>query len=81
MLIASALAGTGVVYGPTFILGDYLRRKELVALLPAYSATELVIQAVYPSALHIPMKVRRFVDYLVQAFGETPPWDQGGELG
>lgn len=67
------------MYGPTFALGDYLRRKALVALLPEYSANELVIQAVYPSALHIPMKVRRFVDYLAQAFGETPPWDQPGE--
>jgi DNA-binding transcriptional LysR family regulator len=76
MLLASALAGAGIVYGPTFVFGEHLRRGELVALLPAYRATELVVQAVYPSARRIPLKVRRFVDYLSEAFGDQPPWDR-----
>jgi DNA-binding transcriptional LysR family regulator len=76
MLLAAALAGAGIAYGPTFVFGEHLRRGELVALLPAYRATELVIQAVYPSARRIPLKVRRFVDYLVEAFADEPPWDR-----
>ncbi|WP_028222272.1 LysR family transcriptional regulator [Paraburkholderia oxyphila] len=76
MLLASALAGAGIAYGPTFVFGEHLRRGALVALLPGYSATELVIQAVYPSARRIPLKVRRFVDYLTEAFGDDPPWDR-----
>lgn len=77
-LLASALAGTGIVYGPTFVFGEYIRRHDLVALLPDYTANELVIQAVYPSALRIPVKVRQFVDYLARAFGDNPPWDRTG---
>jgi DNA-binding transcriptional LysR family regulator len=77
MLLSAALAGAGIAYGPTFVFGDHLRSGELVALLPAYRSTELVVQAVYPSVRRIPLKVRRFVDYLADAFGDEPPWDAG----
>lgn len=76
MLLAAAVAGAGIVYGPTFVFGAQIRRGELVVLLPAYRATELTIQAVYPSARRIPLKVRRFVDYLAETFGDEPPWDR-----
>jgi DNA-binding transcriptional LysR family regulator len=76
MLLAAALAGAGIAYGPTFVFGEHLRRGELVALLPAYHAADLTIQAVYPGAQRIPLKVRRFVDYLAQTFGDEPPWDR-----
>lgn len=75
MLLSAALAGAGIAYGPTFVFGEHLRRGELVALLPHHRTTELSVQAVYPSARRIPLKVRRFVDYLVDAFGDEPPWD------
>ncbi|HXZ08633.1 MAG TPA: substrate binding domain-containing protein, partial [Paraburkholderia sp.] len=76
MLLAAALAGAGIAYGPSFVFGEHLARGELVALLPAYRASELAIQAVYPSARRIPLKVRRFVDYLAETFGDEPPWDR-----
>lgn len=76
MLLAAALAGAGIAYGPTFVFGEHLRRGELVALLTAYRAAELTIQAIYPSARRIPLKVRRFVDYLAETFGDEPPWDR-----
>ncbi|WP_250480963.1 LysR family transcriptional regulator [Caballeronia sp. GAOx1] len=75
LLLSAALAGAGIAYGPTFVFGKHLRNGELVALLPAYRATELVVQAVYPSARRIPFKVHRFVDYLAEAFSNDPPWD------
>jgi DNA-binding transcriptional LysR family regulator len=75
MLLAAALAGAGVAYGPTFVFGEYIARGELVALLPSYRASELTIQAVYPSARHVPFKVRLFIDRLLEAFGDQPPWD------
>jgi len=75
MLLAAALAGAGIVYGPTFVFGEPIARGHLVALLPEYHASELTIQAVYPSARHMPLKVRHFLDYLAAAFGDEPPWD------
>ncbi|MGH8779375.1 LysR substrate-binding domain-containing protein [Paraburkholderia sp.] len=76
MLLAAALAGTGIVYGPTFVFGEQIARGTLVELLPEYHASELTIQAVYPSARHVPLKVRHFLDYLAAAFGDEPPWDR-----
>lgn len=75
MLLAAALAGAGIAYGPTFVFGEQIALGKLVALLPAYHTSELTIQAVYPSARHMPLKVRHFLDYLVAAFGDEPPWD------
>jgi DNA-binding transcriptional LysR family regulator len=75
MLLAAALAGAGIVYGPTFVFGEQIARGKLVALLPEYHTSELTIQAVYPSARHMPLKVRHLLDYLVAAFGDEPPWD------
>ncbi len=80
MLLAAALAGAGIAYGPTFVFGEHIRRGELVTLLPAYRAADLAIQAVYPSARRIPLKVRRFVDYLAGTFGDEPPWDRNARL-
>ncbi|QGZ65250.1 LysR family transcriptional regulator [Paraburkholderia acidisoli] len=76
MLLAAALAGAGIVYGPTFVFGEAIARGELVELLPGYRATDLTIQAVYPSARHLPLKVRQFLDFLAAAFGDDPPWDR-----
>jgi DNA-binding transcriptional LysR family regulator len=76
MLLAAALAGAGVAYGPTFVFGEYLARGELLPLLPSYRAAELTIHAVYPSARHVPLKVRQFIEHLVHAFGDPPPWDR-----
>lgn len=75
MLLDAALAGAGIVYGPTFVFGEQIAQGHLVALLPEYSTSELVIQAVYPSARHMPLKVRSLIDHLVAAFGDEPPWD------
>lgn len=75
MLLAAALAGAGVAYGPTFVFGEYIARGDLVELLPSYRAMDLTIHAVYPSARHVPLKVRLFIDHLVAAFGNKPPWD------
>lgn len=76
MLLAAALAGAGIVYAPTFVLGEAIARGELVRLLPGCRAPELTIHAVYPGPRQLPLKVRRFVDHLVRAFGDEPPWDR-----
>jgi len=36
----------------------------------------LAIQAVYPSARHVPSKLRCFLDHVAQAFAGEPEWDR-----
>jgi DNA-binding transcriptional LysR family regulator len=75
MLLAAALAGSGVAYGPTFIFGERIAAGDLVALLPDHRTSELAIHALYPSARNISLKARRFIDHLIASFGSVPPWD------
>jgi DNA-binding transcriptional LysR family regulator len=75
MLLAAALAGAGVTYGPSFVFGHHVATGELVALLPDHRTSDLAIHAVYPTTRHVSMKLRRFIDQLVMDLGGTPPWD------
>jgi len=75
MLLAAALAGAGVTYGPSFVFGQHVATGQLVALLPDHRTSDLAIHAVYPTARHVPLKLRRFIDQLIADFGGTPPWD------
>jgi DNA-binding transcriptional LysR family regulator len=77
-LVAAALAGQGLVYEPTFLVGDEIRAGRLVAIMLDHPPIELPgVFAVYPSNRRPPAKVRAFVDFLVGRFGALPPWDQG----
>ena len=76
MLLAAALAGGGVTYGPSFVFGEAIAAGHLVPLLPDHQATELTIHAVYPTRRHVSLKLRSFVEHLISSFGGTPPWDK-----
>lgn len=69
----AALDGHGIVLQPDFIVGADLACGALVELLPGYRALEIGIFALYPSRKHLPLKVRRLVDFLVEAFA-APGW-------
>lgn len=71
---AAALEHQGIILQPDFIVADDLRRGDLVELLPTWRTLTLGIHAVYPSRKHLPIKTRRLVDFLVEAFA-APGWD------
>jgi DNA-binding transcriptional LysR family regulator len=71
---AAALHHQGIILQPDFIVADDLRRGDLVELMPTYHAMTLGIHAVYPSRKHLPIKTRRLVDFLVEAFA-VPGWN------
>jgi DNA-binding transcriptional LysR family regulator len=76
-LVAAALAGQGLVYEPTFLLGNDIRTGRLVALTLDHPPMELPgVFAVYASNRRPPAKVRAFIDFLVQRFGPVAPWDR-----
>lgn len=68
---AAALAHQGVILQPSFLVGEELRRGELVEVLPGHRSGEMGIYAVYPSRQHLAPKVRAMVDFLVEAFRTT----------
>jgi DNA-binding transcriptional LysR family regulator len=75
-LLAAALAGQGLIYQPTFLVGDGLRDGSLVRILPGDPTYELGIHAVFPSGRQAPAKVRAFVEFLAGRFEPEPDWDR-----
>ncbi len=76
-LLAAALAGQGLIYQPTFIVGDSLRNGLLVPVLGGYPTYEPGIHAVLPSGRQAPAKVRAFIEFLARRFAPEPEWDRG----
>ncbi len=76
-LAAAAVAGLGIVGGPTFILGRYIKEDSLKVLLKDYRRPASGIHAVYPPGRLIPKRVRVLSDFLASRFGDQPYWDEG----
>jgi DNA-binding transcriptional LysR family regulator len=76
-LVAAAVAGQGLIYEPTFLVGEEIRAGRLVAIRLDHPPIELAgVFAVYPSNRRPPAKVRAFVDFLAERYGSVPPWDR-----
>ena len=72
---AAALAGTGIIWQPSFIVGADLRAGRLVPVLPGFRLPDIDVLAMYPSRRHLSAKVRVMIDFLVEEFKDTPPWE------
>jgi len=72
-----ALAASGVVVLPTFLVGDDLRAGRLREVLPGALEQRLELAALYPHRRGLPAKVRAFVDFLAERFADGPVWDRG----
>jgi DNA-binding transcriptional LysR family regulator len=67
----AAIRGRGIALIPIFIAGEALHKGILRAVLRDYSAPPLSLYAVYHPTRHLPVKVRLFIDFLVERFGSS----------
>ncbi|GLH81875.1 transcriptional regulator [Bradyrhizobium sp. SSBR45G] len=65
-----AIKGQGIALIPRFIAADALASGALTAVLSDYTAPELALYAIYPPTRHLSVKVRLFIDFLVERFGK-----------
>lgn len=72
---AAALGGLGIIWQPTFLVGDDLRAGRLQRVMPEYHMQDMDVLAVYPSRRHLSAKVRVMIDFLVRELAGTP-WDR-----
>jgi len=75
-LRTAALAGHGLIVQPTFIVGDDLRAGRLVRVMPDHAIATLNVYAVYAHRQFLSNKVRAFVEFLGNYFGDDPAWDR-----
>jgi DNA-binding transcriptional LysR family regulator len=72
LLRRAALAGQGIAMLPVLLAADDVRDGALTRLLPEYDLGEIMMQAIYPASRHLSVKVRSFLDFLVQRLHEQP---------
>jgi DNA-binding transcriptional LysR family regulator len=75
-LSQAVLGGLGIALLPTFIIGGELQSGRLQAVLSEYVPLERHIYAVHLPSIHLPAKVRAFVDFVRSRFGPEPYWDR-----
>jgi DNA-binding transcriptional LysR family regulator len=53
---------------------ESIRQKRLVKVLEDWETDEFLLFAVYANRQFLPLKVRSFIDFLVDYFGPRPYW-------
>ncbi|MES9944748.1 MAG: LysR substrate-binding domain-containing protein [Candidatus Thiodiazotropha sp.] len=70
LLMSAALNGNGIFIAPTYMVASALKEGRLETILDDYAPTTTGLYAVYPYSKLVSTKVRAFVDYLVEAWGD-----------
>ncbi|WP_317929918.1 LysR family transcriptional regulator [Halioxenophilus sp. WMMB6] len=71
LMVALACDGIGIANMPLFTCEKELAEGKLTIILDDYEQPEYGVFAVYPHRQYLTAKVRVFVDYLVESFGES----------
>lgn len=78
-LAQAAIGGMGLVVFPTWLIGNDLRNRTLIRVLPDYqvstSPEPQTISALYPNSRRPSIKVRAVIDFLVEKFGSPAYWE------
>ncbi|MEM6606404.1 MAG: LysR family transcriptional regulator [Pseudomonadota bacterium] len=74
--VLATLAGAGISMNSRWIIHDYLKRGDLVRVLPDYEvADDANLWLVYPRSNVLSPKVRVLIDFLMEKIAVNPPWD------
>jgi DNA-binding transcriptional LysR family regulator len=65
-----AASGLGIALVPEFLVRDSIQNGSLCEVLPGTVALHWFILAVYPRRRYLPLRVRAYVDHLVERMGE-----------
>ncbi len=78
-----ALQGFGMIQPPRYMVLPHLESGRLREILPQWKPSPMPISAVYPHNRHLSPKVRAFVDWVAELFGQcsllSGREDDGGE--
>jgi DNA-binding transcriptional LysR family regulator len=73
----AAVLGHGISMHPYYMVAEDLAAGRLRPVLAQYRPLELDIYAIFSSRQSLPVRVRRFVDYLKDWAKTPPPWAGG----
>lgn len=69
------LMGGGIARLSSFMIGEDIKAGRLVPILKNYTIEKQQIHAVFPHRKYLPAKVRVLLDYLINKFTPTVPWE------
>ena len=78
-ILRSCINGGGLAVLSRFVVGRHIASGKLISLLDQYLQEDIPIYAVYPSGKHLSLKVRAFLDFLIETYGSVPYWDELGD--
>jgi DNA-binding transcriptional LysR family regulator len=70
------LAGLGIAWRSTWEVESQVAAGALVSVLDEFAAPPNGIYALFPQRKHLPLRVRLWVDYLKQRYGDPAYWQQ-----
>jgi LysR family transcriptional regulator for bpeEF and oprC len=68
--LAAGLAGVGVIHIFSFKVRPYIATGQLVAFLDGLQPPPYPFHVVYPRNRHLSQRLRIFIDWLAEMFGE-----------
>lgn len=77
-LRTAMLSGTGIALLPTYVVGDDIKNGTAIRILRDVTTESPLgehIYAVYVQNKFLPLKVRVFIDFLLEKIGDPPYWD------
>lgn len=72
VLREAAQAARGIAVLPVFIAEPALKSGKLRTIMDDYKTPAISLYAIYPPTRHLAIKVRLFIDYLVETFSGEP---------
>jgi len=75
VIVKSAILGRGYAIQPTFLTGASIAAGEL-EVVEDFPIEPLGLYALYSHREFLASKVRHFIDFLSQYYGDTPYWDR-----
>lgn len=74
-LCQSAVLGQGIALQPTFICSDEVKAGRLKIIMRDHALTPLHLYAMYAHRQLLASKVRAFINFAANYYGDTPYWD------
>ncbi|MDA0147054.1 LysR family transcriptional regulator [Vibrio sp. LaRot3] len=72
----AAVAGWGIGYLATYLIGDEFKNGQLIQLLPEWKASQnMPFYAVYPSRHYMPKKTSAVIEFIKHKIGSPCYWD------
>lgn len=70
----AAIAGGGIAVLPAFLVHDDVRRGVLRTILDEWRQAPVPLHVLYRTHVAPPIRVRAYLDYLLETIGQTQPW-------